>query len=192
MLRSFVATADACGDLELYSSSPIDGEDSAVKRILSSYQLDESYVPGFDDAFFHAQVLYESHQYKAAAPVFEIALGRLAANRQSSDKTLRRVLTDQAGMAYGMSGDLAKARTIFQKAIAEDPEYPLYYYNLACADAGENKFSDAKTHLREAFARKANMLPGESLPDPTQDDSFSPYRRNKEFWTFLEALRDAR
>ena len=43
---------------------------------------------------------------------------------------MKRVVTDQAGMAYGMSGDLQKARSIFEKAIAEDPVYPLYYYRI--------------------------------------------------------------
>lgn len=47
----------------------------------------------------------------------------------------RRVMRDQAGMSYGISGDLAKARSIFEKGTAEDPDYPLYYDNLACADA---------------------------------------------------------
>jgi hypothetical protein len=35
-------------------------------------------------------------------------------------------------MSYGMDGDLAKSRPYFARAIAVDPDYPLYYYNLAC------------------------------------------------------------
>jgi tetratricopeptide (TPR) repeat protein len=133
-----------------------------------------------------------SHQYQAAAPMFETALDRLAADAHLSDKTtIRRVFTDQVGIGYGMSGNLAKARTIFLKGIAKDPGYASYYHNLVCADAGESNFSDAKTHLREAFARKANAIRGETLPDPMHDDSFLPYRGNKEFWTFLEKLSRA-
>jgi tetratricopeptide (TPR) repeat protein len=101
---------------------------------------------------------------------------------------MRRVVTDQAGMAYGMSGDIPKARVIFERAIAEDPDYPMYYYNLACADAEEKNLAEARSHLQEAFARKANVISGESMPDPTNDNSFLPYRNNKDFWTFLESL----
>ena len=126
--------------------------------------------------------------YKAAAPVFERAL-TLWPESHESDQTMKRMLTDQAGMAYGMSGDIRKARSIFEKAIAEDPGYPLYYYNLACADAEEKNLVGAQKHLREAFDRKANVIRGEKMPDPTTDDSFLPYRDNKEFWTFLESLR---
>jgi tetratricopeptide (TPR) repeat protein len=92
-------------------------------------------------------------------------------------------------MAYGMSGDIAKSRALFEAAIVEDPDYPLYYYNLACADAEEKKLSDAQAHLQQAFARKANVIPGETMPDPTKDDSFLPDRDNKEFWKFVEGLR---
>ena len=83
-------------------------------------------------------------------------------------------------MSYGMSGDIPKARALFEAAIAKDPDYPLYYYNLACADA--------RKHLQQAFKRKANVIRGETMPDPTKDDSFPPYRSNKHFWTFIENL----
>ncbi len=91
-------------------------------------------------------------------------------------------------MSYGMSGDIPKARALFEAAIAKDPDYPMYYYNLACSDAEEKKLADARVHLQEAFARKGNMIPGEKLPDPTKDDSFLPYRNNKDFWKFLKDL----
>jgi len=64
----------------------------------------------------------------------------------------------------------------------------MYYYNLACDDAQERKLTDARNHLQQAFARKGNMIPGESMPDPSKDDSFLPYRSDKDFWTFLESL----
>jgi tetratricopeptide (TPR) repeat protein len=187
--RAFVATGDICGDLELYSNSPISAEDADLKRIFASYQLDENYVPKFNDALLYAQILYDARMYKAAAPIFEIALAKLNENPGSDAKTMRRIMTDQAGMAYGMSGDIPKARAIFEKAVAGDPDYPIYYYNLACADAEEKNLAGARDNLQKAFDRKANVIPGESLPDPTSDDSFVPYRENKEFWAFLESLR---
>ena len=96
--------------------------------------------------------------------------------------------TDQAGIAYGSAGDIPEARALFNAAIAADPDYPMYYYNLACADAEEKKLADARTHLQQAFARKANVIQGETMPDPAKDDSFLPYRDNKEFWTFVQSL----
>ncbi len=98
-------------------------------------------------------------------------------------------MRDQAGMSYGISGDLAKSRSMFEKGIVDDPSYPLNYYNLACADVGEKKLSDARLHLQQAFDRKANLNPGETMPVPTEDDSFLPYKDNREFWTFLQGLK---
>lgn len=191
-VRGFVATSDICGDLEIYSYSTID--DATAKRIFATYRFDQDYAPQFDTALLYAQTLYQAHMYKAAGPMFEIALVKikenpvLAAKMMKDERTARRVVTDQAGMSYGMSGDIQKARSLFEKGIAEDPDYPMYYYNLACADAEEKNLGAAKGHLQQAFARKANVVFGESMPDPTKDDSFLPYRNNKEFWAFVEGL----
>jgi|HubBroStandDraft_5_1064220.scaffolds.fasta_scaffold46483_3 tetratricopeptide (TPR) repeat protein len=188
-VRGFVATADICGDLEFYSDSPITAEDVGLKKVFATYTLDAKYTPTFRDALLYGQILYNAKMYKAAGPVFETALGRLNASHEVGQTTMKRVITDQAGMAYGVSGDLQKARSIFEKAIAEDPEYPLYYYNLACADAEEKDLAGAQKHLREAFDRKANIIAGEEMPDPTTDDSFLPYRDNRAFWSFLQGLQ---
>jgi tetratricopeptide (TPR) repeat protein len=187
-VRAFVATGDICGDLEIYSEQPINIADPDTRKILSSYRLDERYVPGFKDALLYAQILYDHRLFKAAAPIFETALERVSESSDPDAKTMRRVITDEEGMAYGISGDIGKARSIFQKAITDDPDYPMYYYNLACADAEEKKLSGARNNLQKAFDRRKNVLPGEQMPDPTVDDSFTPYRNNKEFWAFLQQL----
>jgi tetratricopeptide (TPR) repeat protein len=185
----FIASGDLCGDLEFYSNSPISAEDDGLKKVFASYQLDDSYVPQFSDALLYAQMLYKAGMYKGAAPMFEVALAKLNESPGPEFKTMRRVVTDQAGMAYGISGDTARARSIFEKGIAADPDYPLYYYNLACADAAEKNLAAARSNLQKAFDRRLDVLPGERMPDPTLDDSFLPYRQNVQFWDFLESLR---
>ncbi len=187
-VRGFLAAADICGDPEVYSDAPIKADDRDIRGIFDSYEFDENYIPRFKDVFLYGQILYNAHLYKAAAPILEMALAKVGENSGADVKTMRRVVTDQAGMAYGMAGDIPRARAIFEKAVAEDPDYPMYYYNLACADAEEKNLARAQVHLQAAFDRKANVLPGESMPDPTTDDSFMPYRDNKDFWGFLASL----
>ena len=194
-VHGFVAIDDICGDLEVYSNTPITADDGVVQKIFASYRFDPNYSPQFDSALLYAQTLYQARMYKAAAPMFEVALVKLkenpsmAAKMMRDTKTATRVVTDQAGMAYGTSGNIQKARSLFEKAIVEDPDYPLNYYNLACADAEEKNLADARTHLQQAFARRANVISGEAMPDPTKDDSFLSYRDNKEFWAFLKSLQ---
>lgn len=184
--RAFAAKGDLCGDLEIYSDAPLSLNNARLKEIFQSYHLDPNYEPQFRDVFLYAQILYDEQVYKSAGPLFELALAKVP--HDSNQVTMTRVLTNQAGMSYGISGELAKSRAIFEAAIAKDPSYPLYYYNLACADAEEGKLADARVHLQEAFARKSNVIAGESMPDPSKDDSFLPYRNNKFFWTFIESL----
>jgi tetratricopeptide (TPR) repeat protein len=191
-LRGFTAEGDVCGDLEISSDSPIDMESAEIKPIADSYRLDPNYKPVFGDVFQYAQILYNMQSFKAAAPLFEKALAVLNSGSDGkpfpSQRVAQRVATDQAGMAYGMSGDNGKARAIFEHGITTDPDYPMYYYNLACADAGEKKLDEARKDLEQAFAHKANTIQGEKIPDPTKDDSFLPYRDNKDFWQAIEKL----
>lgn len=185
-VRGFLAMGDLCGDLEIYGNDSNVISDLNLKKIWDSYRLAPQYTPQFNDVFTYAQILYQNRQYQAAAPVFEAALTKLT---DGKDQIMwRRVTTDQAGMAYGMAGNIAKARALFDAAVAKDPDYPMYYYNLACADAEEKKLADARAHLQQAFARKANVLQGETMPDPAKDDSFLPYRNDKDFWAFIESL----
>jgi hypothetical protein len=51
------------------------------------------------------------------------------------------------------------------------------------------KALEPRTHLQQAFDRKANVIHGETMSDPTKDDSFTPYRNKKDFWAFIESLR---
>jgi hypothetical protein len=187
--RGFIAAGDLCGDLAFYSGKSTVNAD--LTKVFQSFELDAGYKPQFSDVVLYAQVLYQTHQYQAAAPMFEKSLAMVPGDGAPFKTAVvaRRIVRDQAGMSYGIAGDFIKARSIFEKAVAEDPDYPMSYYNLACADAGEKKLAEAQVHLQQAFDRKLNMLPGEAMPVPTQDDSFLPYRGNKEFWAFLERVQ---
>jgi tetratricopeptide (TPR) repeat protein len=189
-VRGFIASGDICGDLEIYSKSPVDERDSELAKIFSTFRFNVSYIPEFGDVVLYGQILYDAKNFAGAAPIFEEALTMIPAGGAPfpSAKVARRVLTDQAGMAYGISGNLSKSRSIFEAGIAADPTYPLYYYNLACADAGQNKLADARAHLQQAFAHRADLIPGEEMPDPTTDDSFTPFEGNQQFWAFVKSL----
>ena len=76
-VRGFVANGDVCGDLEIYSYTPLSLQDSNVRKIFSSFQLNEKYAPQFKDLFLYAQILYQHHMYAPAAPVYEKALAKL-------------------------------------------------------------------------------------------------------------------
>jgi hypothetical protein len=74
-------------------------------------------------------------------------------------------------------------------AVQKDPTYPLYYYNLACADAEQGDATNAKLHLQQAFDRRANVIKGEAMPDPTKDDSILKLKKDNDFWIFVQTLK---
>ena len=75
------------------------------------------------------------------------------------------MLVDNLGMSYGITGDLQKAKETFDYGVSKDPTYPLFYYNLACTYAEMNDTAKAGAYLEKAFDYKANVLPGETMPD---------------------------
>jgi tetratricopeptide (TPR) repeat protein len=114
----------------------------------------------------------------------------LDAEKQSHslDKNLLRVLVDNLGMAYGISGDLNRAEETLNYGVSQDPTYPMFYYNLACVSAGRNDMNKTMEFLRKAFSYKANVIPSESMPDPQKDDSFKPFMVDQRFREFLKSL----
>jgi len=182
--RLFVAANDVCADISFDSDNPI--APGIVDALVAAIKFDANRMPDFFDKFRYATVLFEHRQVAAAAPVYESALALVST---SDDATKwRRVVTDQASMSYGMAGNLNRSREINEAAIKQDPTYPLYYYNLACADAESGDASAARRHLQQAFDRRANTLKGETLPDPATDDSILKLKGDKDFWSFVQSL----
>lgn len=184
----FVAANGLCAEAHVSletDKSKLAPLDASLPEIV----LDASYSPTIQDYGGVASIFYQSiHNYAAAATYFDSALSMLPESSGADQRNFRRFLTDQAAMSYGMSGNIKRSRELNEAAIAKDPDYPLYYFNLACADAEEGKADAARAHLEQAFARKANTIPGEKLPDPRKDDSILKLKKNKAFWTFVETL----
>ncbi|HYN14643.1 MAG TPA: tetratricopeptide repeat protein, partial [Terriglobales bacterium] len=129
--------------------------------------------------------------YKEAIVPYQQALDLEKKNR-SLDKTMWRVLVDNLGMAYGITGDLANAEATFRYGMAEDSTYPMFLYNMACVYAERNDLDNAMEYLRKAFSYKANLIPGEKMPDPQSDDSFQRFRANPKFQALMDSLKSAK
>ena len=48
----------------------------------------------------------------------------------------------------------------------------MFYYNLACTYGETKNMQRAIEELGPAYKYKANIIAGETLPDPLKDDSF--------------------
>jgi tetratricopeptide (TPR) repeat protein len=184
-LFGFAGNSKTCAEIHISGVAGTPAENTAMDAILAGFHPDLTYQPDTEDYFLLASLLFKNSP-GLAAPYYKSSLDAMP----NDPKFLapRRIATDQLVMSLGMSGDLKDSRAVAKMAIASDPDYPLNYYNLACADAEQGNTTDAKVHLQQAFDRRVNVLKGESMPDPTKDDSILKLKKDKAFWSFVLAL----
>ncbi len=140
----------------------------------TGFEPDSSYYFGLGSKF------YLQRNYAKAAESYENALD-LEKQQPTLSKDYLRVLVDNLGMSYGIGGKLPQAKATFEYGLTQDPEYPMFFYNLACTYGEMDKMNDALAELRQAYKYKANNIAGETLPDPMKDDSFRHFIGKEEF-----------
>jgi tetratricopeptide (TPR) repeat protein len=133
------------------------------------------------------QALFRQEKYPASVAPYEKAR-ELEKNGSKLSLDQHRILVDQLAMAYGISGNLKKARALLEDAIHQDPEYPLNYYNLACTYADEGDKEKVLANLSLSFQHKDHVLKGEHMPDPRSDSSFQKYVRDEDFIKLMKKL----
>jgi tetratricopeptide (TPR) repeat protein len=128
-----------------------------------------------------------AHQYREAIAPYQKAF-EIEKSTPTLEKNLWRVLIDNLSISYGIAHDLTSARDALTYGVSKDPDYPLFYYNLACVTAEKGDLLDAENYLKLAFERRDNLIPGETFPDARVDDSFQKLLLQKEFRQFLNSL----
>jgi tetratricopeptide (TPR) repeat protein len=125
--------------------------------------------------------LYLQNKYAQAIPPYQKAFDLEKAEPQL-DRILWRVLIDNLGMTYKMTGQLTKARATFEQGIQADPTYPIFHYNLACTFAEMNDLDHAMQSLKTAFRHRKNQNTNDKgIPDPRQDSSFQRFMKIETF-----------
>lgn len=131
---------------------------------------------------------YLRHDFERAIGPYQRALD-LEKEKRTLDKTIWKVLVDNLGMSYGITGDLDKAKETFEYGISKDPDYPMFYYNMACTYGEKKDMDKAIEYLKLAFDRRENMIEGEEMPDPATDSSFKRFMQNEKFKAALKELK---
>lgn len=186
-IHAYLGGRDLCAELHLSKEQFVPDDEKLFDDVLATVQLrlDESIVEnqGPDEKnqlLADGSKFYLKHDYAAAAKRYQKALDLEKQNR-TLNKSLFRVLVDNLGMSYGLTGNLSKAKETFEYGVSQDAEYPLFYYLLGCTYGEMGKMDESLDQLRLAYKYKANVIPGESLPDPLQDDSFRKFAGDERF-----------
>ena len=180
-VHAYFASGDLWAEIHLSKTPFKPGDDKLFTAVLQNAKMDPGYVPTPNDYLQFGSATYLQKDYKNAARYYQRTLDAEKQKRTLS-KTMFQVLVDNLGMAYGISGDLEKSRAIFEYGISQDPDYPLFYYNMACYYGELGRRDEAIEQLRKAYARKANGIPGEGgIPDPLEDSSFTKFKSDRKF-----------
>ena len=184
-----LAKEDVYADVHL-SHMPFKPEDDALfASILSTVRIvDLAGSPQGSLGYFkEGSAYYIQGQFAKAIPAYQKALD-LEKQDRKLDTNVWRVLVDNLGMAYGISGDLKSAEDVLSYGISMDPKYPMFYYNMACVSAERNDLDGTIQYLTTAFGYKSNMIPGEAMPDPRKDDSFQRFLNNERFRKLVDSV----
>lgn len=158
------------------------------KEILASVKFIEKYKPTRTDCFRYGSKFFLAQDYKNAITWYQRFYDMEQAERQA-DIAFWRVAVDNLGMSYGITGNVRKSREIYDAAIAKDPEYPSFYYNLACGYAEEENFDKAMVNLEKAIKFQDNLIAGDAFPDPMKDSSFKKYVNNEKFKNIVKKIK---
>jgi hypothetical protein len=137
--------------------------------------------------FLEGSIYFRANDFQKAIDPYRHAL-ELEKKDPKLDRDLWRVLVDNLGMAYGISGDLDHSEEVYNYGLSKDPQYAMFFYNMACVNAERGDMDKTIPFLQKAFAFKANMIQGETIPDPRRDDSFQRFMSNDRFRKFVDSL----
>jgi hypothetical protein len=201
-MHAYLGSGNLCAEIHL-SKAGFNPEDSKLfEDVLASVKLspdvsfpeaqapnpaqshdhDSSYYFGLGSKFYLQQ------NYSKAAESYEKSLD-MEKQKRTLSKDYFRVLVDNLGMSYGIGGKLPQAKATFEYGLTQDPEYPMFFYNLACTYGEMDKMNDALSQLRQAYKYKANSISGETVPDPLKDDSFRYFVGKEEFVTAVHEMQ---
>jgi tetratricopeptide (TPR) repeat protein len=187
VVHAYLTSDEVWVEIHMSKTGYRSSEPDPFAPILSTVRMITNYVPGTMDYIQYGSLFYLDHNYANAATWYQQALD-LEKKEPKLGTPIFRVLVDNLGMSYGISGNLQRAKDTFDYGLSRDPAYPLFYYNLACTYAEMNDLSQSLTYLKKAFEYRDNVIRGETMPDPRKDDSFKRFQNDESFKQTVAAL----
>lgn len=155
----------------------------AEKNLRDAIQEDPNSVEAHDSL---GRLYMLTKRYSAAGKEFTAAI-ELDDKLHKYNDDQRRQLNDDQGVSYALAGYLDQARDMYLKALAKDPDYAMYNYNLACVYAELHDLNSAIPYLKKSWENRSTLPSGMKYPDPRADNSFKPYLNDP---TFQAAVRN--
>lgn len=194
-LHAYLGSGNLCAEVHLSKLQFSPDDQKLFEDVLRTVRLlpneAASDAPQAKTSFDYAaegSKAYLMKDYRAAIRSYQKAVD-LEKQKRSLEQTLFRVVVDNLGIAYGITGDIDRSMETLKYGISQDPEYPMFYYNVACGYGEQGKMDESLEQLRLAFKYKANMIAGEVFPDPLHDSSFRKFVKDKKFLDALQQMQ---
>lgn len=194
-LHAYLGSGNLCAEVHVSKLQFSPDDQKLFEEVLKTVRLlpneAASAAPQTKTSFDYAaegSKAYLMKDYRAAIRSYQKAVD-LEKQKRSLNQTLFRVVVDNLGIAYGITGDIDRSMETLKYGISQDPEYPMFYYNIACGYGEQGKMDESLEQLRLAYKYKANMISGETFPDPLEDSSFRKFVKDKKFVDSLQQMQ---
>lgn len=184
-IYSYRFREDMCITLHLSKVKFSSGDQRFFDRFFENTRLIDDYEQTSYDYWLYGSHFYKNGKYEASTKYYQLSLD-LEKDHQELTEHYWLVLVDNLAIAYGISGSIDSSIQVLEYGISLKPEYPMFYYNLACGYAEINDIEQMLANLTLSYKYKKNMIAGESLPNPVDDPSFTRFLGNKRFQKLLE------
>jgi hypothetical protein len=143
-IHAYLRAGDLCAEVHLSKAGFEPGDQSLFEEILSTAKLLPDRSPAGNQGQIAApppSELPSSTFAKAANTIYSRTIRpqqpfiRRPSTEKQTTHFIQRLFPRpcrQPGMSYGISGRLQQEKVTFEYGLTQDPEYPMFYYNLAC------------------------------------------------------------
>lgn len=196
-LYAYVGSRDLCVQVNLAKTNFSPDDQKAFEQILAGVRLlpDQSGIKAASQTQDTSSSLMaqgdearEQSNYAAAARYYERAFALEKSNRTFSNDMFLDLIS-KLGFAYRMNGNLAKAKETLDYGLAQNSDYPIFHYDMACLYAQMGDVDQSIGHLRTAYQHRANVAPTQLPAYPAEDSCFSKIAGNPRFVDAVQKLQ---
>lgn len=108
-------------------------------------------------------------KYEAAREALSTSL-KLDEKKPALGRQNQREAQDALGLSLAFLKRFDQSLKVYREAVAKDPDYAPFFYNMACVCALSGDRTSALKALARAMDADAKALAGPALPDPSQDE----------------------
>jgi len=203
-VHDYLGSRDLCAEVRVAKILFTPADQKLFDDVLNSVRLlpdensggDSAGQPAGDQLFqgnrsplFDGTMAYLDRDFATAASDLQQTL-----DAEKQKRTLRRgdfrLLIDNLATSYRFTKNLARSKEVLDYGISQDPEYPLFHYDMACYYGQQGKMQQALDELRLNYKYKANLGTSDRMSDPLQDSCFGKFLRNKKFVTAVQQMQN--